>query len=78
MMLSIAAGWFVVRDPNALKQCWLYPLRDLMGFFFWAASYRNSEVVWRGERYRLTMGGKMTRISESSAASGTVAVDHLA
>lgn len=78
MMLSIAAGWFVVRDSNALKHCWLYPLRDLMGFFFWAASYRNSEVVWRGERYRLTMGGKMTRVSELSDASRTVAVDHLA
>ncbi len=73
MMLSIAAGWFVVRDPNALKHCWLYPLRDLMGSFFWAASYHNAEIVWRGERYRLSLDGKMTRID-----SGPVAVDHLA
>jgi ceramide glucosyltransferase len=77
MMLSIGTGWFVVRDPNALKHCWLFPLRDLMGFLFWAASYRNSEIVWRGERYRLSMGGKMTRISPLHDAS-TVAVDHLA
>jgi ceramide glucosyltransferase len=77
MMLSIAAGWFVVRDPNALKQCWLYPLRDLMGFFFWAASYHNSEIVWRGERYRLSFGGRMTRISGLHDASA-VTVDHLA
>ncbi len=77
MMLSIAAGWYVVRDPNALKHCWLYPLRDLMGFFFWAASYQNSEVVWRGERYRLTMGGKMARIATDDA-SRPVTVDHLA
>jgi ceramide glucosyltransferase len=78
IILSVAAGWFVVRDPNSVKHCWLYPLRDLMGFFFWAASYRNSEVVWRGERYRLTMGGKMTRVASLNDASRTVAVDHLA
>jgi ceramide glucosyltransferase len=77
MTLSIAAGWFVVRDLNSLKHCWLYPLRDLMGLFFWAASYGNSEVVWRGERYRLSMGGKMTRV-DATDASRTVAVDHLA
>jgi ceramide glucosyltransferase len=78
MMLSVAAGWFVVRDPNSLIHAWLYPLRDLMGFFFWAASYRNSEVVWRGERYRLTMGGKMTRVSGLNDPSREIAVDHLA
>ena len=78
MMLSIATGWFVVSDPNSLKHCWLYPLRDLMGFFFWAASYRNSEVVWRGERYRLSLDGKMTRIPGQNDTSRAVAVDHLA
>jgi ceramide glucosyltransferase len=67
MMLSIAAGWFVVRDSNALKQCCC----------FWAASYHNSEIVWRGERYRLSYGGKMTRISGLHDASA-VTVDHLA
>jgi ceramide glucosyltransferase len=77
-MLSIATGWFVVGDSNSLKHCWLFPLRDLMGFFFWAASYGNPEIVWRGERYRLTPGGKMERISPSKDTSRTVAVDHLA
>ena len=27
----------------------LYPLRDLMGFFYWAASYASSKVLWRGQ-----------------------------
>ncbi len=77
MMLSIATGWAVVHDTRSLKHCWLYPLRDLMGFFFWAASYANSEVLWRGERYRLIMGGKMVRISELKDHSRAVAVDDL-
>lgn len=76
--LSIAAGWYVVRDRYSLAQCWLYPLRDLMGFFFWAASYANSEILWRGHRYRLVLGGKMILIPEPQNDSRPVAVDHLA
>jgi ceramide glucosyltransferase len=37
----------------------LYPLRDLMGFVFWAASYLSSRVLWRGQVYQLLPGGKM-------------------
>jgi hypothetical protein len=33
-----------------------------MGFVFWLASYRGSTIVWRGERYRLSYGGKMERM----------------
>src|SRR5262249_1028038 len=78
LVLSIAAGWFVVRDPNAVNFCWLYPLRDLMGFFFWAASYGSSEIVWRNQRYRLHYGGKMTPIPSVKEESRPVNVDHLA
>jgi ceramide glucosyltransferase len=80
IVLSVATGWGVVRDANAVKYCWLYPLRDLMGFFFWAASYWGTEIVWRRDRYKLSYGGKMTRVSKPSddTSSRTVAVDHLA
>lgn len=77
IILSMASGWGVVRDPNAVKYCWLYPLRDLLGFFFWAASYFSSEIVWRNQRYRLEYGGKMTAVPETED-SRPVAVDHLA
>jgi ceramide glucosyltransferase len=39
--------------------CWLYPVRDLLGFFLWCASFLGTEIVWRGERYELRAGGKM-------------------
>lgn len=77
---SVVAGWFVVRDVHTFRHCWLYPLRDLMGFYFWCMSYLRRDIVWRnGERYRFEAGGKMTRIiGESKAsASGPVAVDRL-
>ena len=81
MMEAMLAGWGVVRDPLALRYFWLYPARDLMGFFLWCASFFNTSIVWRGERYQLQLGGKMVRQSapeEVAAASETIAVDELA
>jgi ceramide glucosyltransferase len=81
MMEAMLAGWGVVRDPLALRYFWLYPARDLMGFFLWCASFFNTSIVWRGERYQLQLGGKMVRQpapEELPAASETVAVDELA
>ena len=81
MMEAMLAGWGVVRDPLALRYFWLYPIRDLLGFFLWCASFFNTSIVWRGERYQLQPGGKMVRqagIEEPAAASETIAVDELA
>jgi len=66
MFQAIAIGWGVVGDRESLSLCWLYPLRDLMGFFVWCASFMGSNIVWRNERYRLVRDGKMVRSSSSS------------
>jgi ceramide glucosyltransferase len=74
VVLSIAAGWGVVRDRRALRLAWLYPLRDLMGFVFWCASYSGRMIVWRGDWYRLEEGGHMMLIEPSAATvAGTLA-----
>ena len=62
-LLSVVVGWGAVRDARSLRDCWLYPLRDLLGFAFWLASYCSDKIRWRGERYRLEVGGKMVRIT---------------
>jgi ceramide glucosyltransferase len=59
LALAIAVGRLVVRDPSWFGLLALYPLRDLMGFGFWAASYLSSRVLWRGQVYELLPGGKM-------------------
>jgi ceramide glucosyltransferase len=56
---ALAIGWYVTRDPRSLRLCWLYPLRDLMGFITWVASYTSSTFFWRGEMYQFTPGGKI-------------------
>jgi len=57
--IAWAAGWLVVGDRNWLELFLLYPVRDLMGFFFWASSYTSDRVHWRGRVFRLSPGGKM-------------------
>ncbi len=34
----------------------LFPVRDLMGILFWALSYGNNRILWRGEVYELVRG----------------------
>ncbi len=68
---ALAVGWGVTRDRNSALFCWLYPVRDLMGFVLWCGSFSGSEIHWRGERYRLVSGGRMVpKDRAGSAGSG--------
>ena len=86
VILSVVAGWGVVRDRRALRLAWLYPLRDLMGSAFWCASYWGRRIAWRNEWYRLEDGGRMVLVqagappverpmADTEAATTTIAVD---
>jgi ceramide glucosyltransferase len=59
LALSIAVGRLVVRDTSWFGLLVLYPIRDLMGFCFWAASYAGRRILWRGRVFELLPGGKM-------------------
>ncbi|MFB3814085.1 MAG: bacteriohopanetetrol glucosamine biosynthesis glycosyltransferase HpnI [Terriglobales bacterium] len=77
-LMAVIAGGCVVADARSVLHCWLYPMRDLMGFGFWVASFLGTTIVWRKERYQLQPGGRMVRVSPAESASGAVAVDRLA
>jgi ceramide glucosyltransferase len=70
---AVAVGWGLLKDPSALRLCWLYPLRDLQGFFVWVASFASHNFYWRGEIYRFTDDGK---IIAQSRKSESVTVPH--
>ena len=59
MLESLVIGWGVVRDPRARQELWLYPVRDLLGFAVWCASYLSKSAVWRDHRYQLIRGGRI-------------------
>lgn len=61
-LLSLGVGNWAVGDHDWLNLLVLYPVRDLMGFFFWAASYTSSKIWWRGRKFQLLPGGKMRAV----------------
>jgi ceramide glucosyltransferase len=67
---SWLVGWGVVRDPVALRQFWLYPIRDVLGFVVWAASYTAARAVWRDSRYELQGDKIVLRKNQETHVSG--------
>jgi len=65
-LMAAVVGAAVVKEHHLLRTALLYPLRDLMGFFYWAASYGSSTVLWRGQVYRLAEGGLMLAKGDST------------
>ena len=54
------AGW-----PTAI-----YPLRDLLGFAVWVASYMGSEMQYHGGRYSLGAGGRFEPVPPKAKPGG--------
>jgi ceramide glucosyltransferase len=77
MLESWIVGWVVVRDPRARNAPWLYPIRDLLGFAVWCASYLSNKSLWRDSQYQLLPGGVIVRSavgrdgSQAQAETGT-------
>ena len=65
VLMALVAGWAVAGDPYARRFCWLYPVRDLMGFAFWVCSFFGNIITWRGQQYRLELDGLMVPVSSS-------------
>jgi ceramide glucosyltransferase len=54
--VALSVGVGVLRDGQVLRDLWLLPLRDLFALGFWAWSFADDTVVWRGERFHLHDG----------------------
>jgi ceramide glucosyltransferase len=61
--LRYVLGWIVgvhlLRDEPAIRLLWLAPLRDLVSFLIWLASWFGSEVHWNNRRLLLSNGGRI-------------------
>ncbi|MGC1783723.1 MAG: bacteriohopanetetrol glucosamine biosynthesis glycosyltransferase HpnI [Acidobacteriaceae bacterium] len=62
MLLAAIISRSVLREKSPWQSILLYPLRDLLGIFFWAVSYGSRAVLWRNEMYLLEKGGRMRRV----------------
>jgi ceramide glucosyltransferase len=57
--LAALVNHSVVQESKSLRSSLLYPVRDLLGFCYWVASYVSNQVKWRGEVYNLLEDGYM-------------------
>jgi len=68
VLLCLMVAGTVVRDKATLRNAWLYPLRDLMGFCFWIGSYFGSRRLrYRGDPYELLPQGRLRRLNVEPA-----------
>lgn len=71
MLMAAAISRAVLREPSPWQSVLLYPVRDFLGIFFWAASYGSRKILWRNEIYLLGAEGRMQKLKsdESSKAA---------
>ncbi|HEV2709910.1 MAG TPA: bacteriohopanetetrol glucosamine biosynthesis glycosyltransferase HpnI [Edaphobacter sp.] len=62
--VALSVGVGILRDGQVLRDLWLLPLRDFFGLGFWAWSFADDTVIWRGERFHLR-NGRMTPAVET-------------
>jgi ceramide glucosyltransferase len=54
--VAIKVGVGVVHDRAVWQHLWLVPIRDLVAFAVWFASFADHTVHWRGEVFILENG----------------------
>jgi ceramide glucosyltransferase len=53
---------WALEDEQAGKPTLIYPLRDLLGFAVWVASYMGDTMQYHGGAYSLGVGGRFERV----------------
>jgi ceramide glucosyltransferase len=54
--VAIKVGIGVVQDRAVWRHLWLLPLRDMVAFWVWFASFADNKVHWRGDVFILENG----------------------
>jgi ceramide glucosyltransferase len=54
--VAIQIGIGIVQDQTLWRRLWLLPLRDVIAFWVWFASFASNKVYWRGEKFILKNG----------------------
>ncbi len=60
LVLRLLAGWTIgvwgLEDPAARENLWLLPVRDLLAFAAWCASFLSDTIQWSGLKFTLEDG----------------------
>lgn len=72
MWMAATIGRAVLREPSVWQSTLLYPVRDALGIFFWAASYGSRKIMWRNQTYILEKQGRMRKADKQHPAAAPV------
>jgi ceramide glucosyltransferase len=64
--LMAAVVLWALEDEQPAKPIFIYPLRDLLGFGVWVASYMGNTTRYHGGAYSLGPGGRFARAVKTS------------
>lgn len=68
---AMAAGvLWALEDEHAGKPTLIYPLRDLLGFVVWVASYMGSRMQYHGGAYSLGVDGRFEPVERKAKPPG--------
>lgn len=59
LLMGWVVGVWSLKDSVAKKFLWLVPVRDLISFALWCYSFISNQIEWRGQKLKLTKGGKL-------------------
>ncbi len=60
---------WALEDEQAGKPTLIYPLRDLLGFAVWVASYMGDRMQYHGGKYSLGVGGRFEPVDQKAQAT---------
>lgn len=69
--LMAAVVLWALEDERPAKPTLIYPLRDLLGFTVWVASYMGDRMTYHGGAYSIGRDGRFERIDADTSAGGT-------
>jgi ceramide glucosyltransferase len=61
---------WALEDEQAGKPTFIYPLRDLLGFAVWVASYMGDRMQYHGGAYSLGVGGRFEPVERKPKRDG--------
>lgn len=72
--LMAAVVLWALGDEAPGKPILIYPLRDLLGFAVWVASYLGDRMEYHGGRYSLGVGGRFERVESKRSRQAAARV----
>lgn len=67
-------GVFGLKDRMLARYFWLVPIRDLVTFGIWAASFIGDEIHWRGVNFRVLPGGQLAPTHKDSTPNTRIRI----